>query len=204
MKVFGIGLNKTGTSSLGRALKKIGFSRHVGCHLESLKNLKNGNLNPIFDLVDKNNCFEDWPWPLMYRELYEKYQDAKFILTTRKTPDIWYESLCKHATRKGPTEHRKLAYGHSMPHDYKEHHIQFYLDHNEEVIEFFENNDPDKLLVVSWENGDGWEEICDFLGKEIPETPFPHLHNSQQIKSKKNSENILKAFIKKTVGKITS
>jgi hypothetical protein len=171
----------------------------VGCHLESLRQLKNGDLNPIFDLIDKNDCFEDWPWPLMYRELYERYKDAKFILTIRRTPDIWYESLCKHATRKGPTEHRKLAYGHSMPHDYKEHHIQFYSAHNKEVIDFFKKNAPDKLLVVCWEDGDGWEEICNFLGKKIPKKPFPHLHNSEKLTSKKRTGNFLSSFIKKTI-----
>ena len=201
MKIFGIGLNKTGTSSLGRALGALGFKRRIGCHLESLRNLKNGNLDPVFDLIDKNDCFEDWPWPLMYRKLYEKYPDAKFILTTRKSPEIWYESLCKHSIRKGPTEHRKLVYGHDMPHDFKDHHIRFYLDHNKEVIDFFKENDRNKLLVACWENGDGWEKICEFLDKDIPNKPFPHLHDSQKLTAKKGYGNFLRSFIKKTIRK---
>jgi len=31
------------------------------------------------------------------------------------------------------------------------------------------------LLVVCWENGDGWDKLCSFLNKRKPDEPFPHL-----------------------------
>ena len=33
---------------------------------------------------------------------------------------------------------------------------------------------PGDLLNVCWETGSGWQELCAFLGKPVPEIPFPH------------------------------
>ena len=37
----------------------------------------------------------------------------------------------------------------------------------------------DKLL--DYKLGSGWEPLCKFLGKEIPQTPFPHLNESKEF-----------------------
>lgn len=34
---------------------------------------------------------------------------------------------------------------------------------------------PERLLVLSLEKGFGWEEICEFLGHEVPDTPYPRV-----------------------------
>jgi len=31
----------------------------------------------------------------------------------------------------------------------------------------------ENLLVVDWTTGDGWPELCEFLGQEIPDEEFP-------------------------------
>lgn len=31
---------------------------------------------------------------------------------------------------------------------------------------------PDRLL--EWDISDGWEPLCKFLGKPVPDVPFPH------------------------------
>ncbi len=172
MKIFGIGLNKTGTKTLGTCLKHFG-NRHISCDFNSLKLYSAGNFAAVCEIIDQYDSFEDWPWPLMYELLDKNYPDGKFILTVRKSPEIWFQSLVKHANRTGKTEFRKVAYGHEMPHGFKEEHIAFYKKHNQDVLEYFSNK-PGKLLKVCWENGDGWKEICPFLEKEIPGIPFPH------------------------------
>lgn len=53
-----------------------------------------------------------------------------------------------------------------------------YLLHNKEVRDYFKDR-PDDFLEVNWENGDGWELLCDFLGKEIPDRPFPHANKGK-------------------------
>ncbi|MYB38989.1 MAG: hypothetical protein F4Y26_16720 [Gammaproteobacteria bacterium] len=32
------------------------------------------------------------------------------------------------------------------------------------------------LLVLDFERGDGWPELCAFLGEPVPDTPFPHVN----------------------------
>lgn len=178
MKIFGIGLNKTGTTTLGEALKTLGYDKHIGFDPKILEYYKFCDLKPIFDIADQNNNFEDWPWPLIFKDLYEKYESAKFILTKRKTPETWYESLCNHSRKIEPSDARKLIYGHYMPHDFKKEHIKFYNDHNREVTDFFKKNAPDKLLTVCWEDNDEWEKLCGFLDKDIPKDKFPHLNKT--------------------------
>ena len=195
MKVFGIGLNKTGTTSLGKALEILGYKKHISCNWELTKLWSENNLNPILKEAEKYNNFEDWPWPLVYKELFKKFENAKFILTIRDTPEDWYSSLCNHALRTGPTEFRKRIYGYYMPHDFKSEHINFYNNHNKGVIRFFKKNAPEKLLVISFKDGNRWEKICDFLNNEIPETDFPFLNrnrveNQSSNKEKKDKKSI--------------
>lgn len=184
MKVFGIGLNKTGTTSLGQALRVLGFDKHQGCNLELTRYWSTKNLEPIFEVVKENNNFEDWPWPLIYKELYAEFEDAKFVLTKRSSVDVWYESLCKHSILKGPTEIRKLVYGCYMPHDFKDKLFAIYNQHNEDVIAFFNQKAPEKLLVISFEDGNNWEKLCHFLNMEVPKSEFPFLNQSKSDQQK--------------------
>ena len=171
-KVFGIGLNKTGTTTLGLCFEELGLS-HTGYELELLRQVGRGDLQAAFATADRYESFEDWPWPLIYRELAERYPEARFVLTTRKDVQTWLRSLKEHADRSGPTEARELAYGHPMPDGHEEAHLAFYERHNREVRRFFADR-PDRLLEVCWELGSGWKELCEFLGKEVPDTPLPH------------------------------
>ena len=39
----------------------------------------------------------------------------------------------------------------------------------------------DQLLEVKLEDGLGWEQICPFLGKEIPEKPYPRTNAREEF-----------------------
>ena len=173
MKIFGIGLNKTGTKTLGTCFQYFGY-KNVTYSLEYLQAFSKGNFEFLYEKIKLYDSCEDWPWPLMFEFLDRKFPNSKFILTQRKTADIWFESLCKHAERTGPTEARSLVYGYEMPHNYQQHHIDFYNNHNNKVMEYFKNR-QDKLLTVCWENGDGWTELCQFLNQPNPNISFPHI-----------------------------
>ncbi|MBS34848.1 MAG: hypothetical protein CMO26_02860 [Thiotrichales bacterium] len=41
------------------------------------------------------------------------------------------------------------------------------------VREYFSER-PDDLLKIFWEHGDGFEQLCRFLGDPTPNTPVPH------------------------------
>ena len=47
-----------------------------------------------------------------------------------------------------------------------------YETHNANVFSYFAGRRD--LLVVNWASGDGWRELCGFLGKDEPCEPFPH------------------------------
>ncbi len=174
-KVFGLGLNKTGTSSLKVALRRLGYD-HCRRQGRLAHAWFDGERDEVFAVADRFESFEDWPWPLMYRELFERYGDgARYILTTRKSPEIWVESLKKHTvvTRAGGVIRKKI-YGYRYPHGAEAAHMDVYRAHNDAVRAYFLHHAPHLFLEVCWENGDGWPELCDFLLEPRRDTPFPH------------------------------
>lgn len=170
MKIFGIGLNKTGTKTLGECLKFLGCN-HLNYNELACSLWVEGDLNGLQEIASAYDSFEDWPWGLVYAAMDQAFPGSRFILTTRISAEAWYESLCHHARKVGPTRIRKAAYGHYMPQGHKDEHIAFYERHNASVRAHFAGR-PGALLEVCWERGDGWEQLCPFLGKEVPSRPF--------------------------------
>ncbi len=172
MKVFGVGLNKTGTTTLGQCFKLLGC-RHAPYDRTLLYRLHEGDPEPAFAVADKFETFEDWPWPLMFKQLDARYPDAKFVLTERSSPQKWIDSLKNHSERSGTERVREIAYGHPMPRGHEDELMAFYAAHGRAVREHFVDR-PEKLLVSCWETESRWHELCTFVGKDVPETPFPH------------------------------
>jgi hypothetical protein len=197
-KVFGIGFQKTGTTSLGQALRLLGYKT---ISTEDKKRCWQGLLNgiPLDELaycLDPWDAFEDNPffWPHIGEErrpFYEwaivKYPDAKFILTSRASTEIWIKSLVGHLKRK------KIYPGGAKPGTQKfvkrarvygteavstmnlELFAEVYDNYIRDARAYFTENAPDKFLDVCWENGDGWNDICPFLGCQKPlSNKFPH------------------------------
>lgn len=176
MKIVGIGLNKTGTSSLGVCMKTWGL-RQFWFSPEAFDLWREKNIEGLLSMAERFDSFEDWPWPLVYREFDQRYPGSKFILTRRMSADAWFASLCKHAARTGPTRFREAIYGYAMPDGHKEEHIRFYQNHLLAVRSYFANR-PGDLLEVCWEEGDGWQKLSSYLGLPDPGIPFPHAEKS--------------------------
>ncbi len=176
MKVFGIGLNKTGTTTLAACLRHLGF-RHALYKPVRLGQFRRGDLDCLFHTVAKYDSFADWPWPWLYREIDAAFPGARFILTVRKDRETWFRSLCNHVRRKGPSEAQELAYGCAIPHWHRDELLALYERHNREVRACFRGR-PGKLLVVCWETGSDWEDIGSFLGRAAPRIPLPHENRS--------------------------
>lgn len=197
-KVFGIGLNKTGTTTLGQCLARLGY-RHMSCRRDLLIALREGNLETIFNEIDSFDSFEDWPYPLMHRQLFDRYPDARFILTTRSDAATWLRSLKAHSLRTPVAEHcRTLAYGHAYPHGHETDHLAFYEAHKAEVTAFFaQKSASDRLLTVCWETGDEWRKLCGFLGEDVPPEPFPRANagSSQSVRLSTSIRNRTLAFM---------
>tara|TARA_Y100000310_G_scaffold292544_1_gene321362 strand:- start:3170 stop:3784 length:615 start_codon:yes stop_codon:yes gene_type:complete len=177
-KVFSIGLHKTGTSTLAEALRILGYNV---CP-ESLAYLTreaaaDGRYRDCIMLAKEYEAFADTPWNYcdVYKVLDAVFPDAKFILTTRLSTH-WYQSLLRWMAlgKATPTDvSLKATLGVAPSLDNKGKAIEAYLKHADGVRDYFRPC-PDKLLVVDWEQGDGWQELCDFLDKPVPKQPFPH------------------------------
>jgi hypothetical protein len=176
LKVFGIGLSKTGTKTLGSCLMQLGFN-HLSGRLDLLRKYREGRLFEVFDVMDRFDSFEDDPYPYMFRELFVRYGDqAKFIFTRRLDADTWLKSLKRHClvTKRSAFWHL-LGFGSDFPHGLERRHLDFYEAHDLEVRQFFRrHNAEDRLLDVCWERGDGWEKLCRFLDRPVSAAPVPH------------------------------
>ena len=183
-KVFGIGWAKTGTTTLGSCFKVLGFD-HQSQDLDLVTDIGKGNLSRIMELVETKETFEDWPWILLYKELDNAFSDSRFVLTKRQ-PEKWirsYQNMLANQAEASEelNEIRRILYGLPFPDVSESQLMARYKNHNAEVESYFRNR-PQDLLIVNWEEGDGWKELCEFLGKSIPNEPFPHANQGKYVK----------------------
>ena len=173
-KVFGVGFHKTGTTSLAKALTLLGY-KVTGPNRVSDPLISQNVYEIAFDLVEKFDAFQDNPWPIIFKELDEKYPGSKFILTLRPSGE-WIRSVARHFGA-AETPMRKWIYGVGSPKGNEEIYLSRYERHNQEVLDYFRDR-PDDLLVLHITEGDGWEKLCPFLKEDMPETPFPHANKA--------------------------
>lgn len=180
MKIFGIGLNKTGTTTLGACLQQLGY-RHTSFSLPLLEQVAMGELEPLLHTVASHDSFEDWPYPLVFEQLDRHFPGSRFILTRRASPERWLESLQAHALRTDPqlgARARSLAYGLPYPQLDPQAHLHRYHQHLARVRAYFAQR-PGDLLEVCWEEQASWEPLCAFLQQPVPALPFPHANARQ-------------------------
>ena len=174
VRCIGVGISKTGTTSLGDALRLLGF-RVEGYHPELLKQCANGSRAAALEHAEDYEGFEDFPWPLLYEEMAERFPEARFVLTLRKDVSTWHRSVVAHVQRKPRSLWAwELVYGSADPVVDRARYVDYYESHAERVRSFFQRRAPERLLTVCWEHGDGWDELCAYLGMERPAAPFPH------------------------------
>lgn len=176
-KIFCIGMNKTGTTSIGDALSILGY-RRFGWKPSISSGLTlrwhEGNIDKFVDISKEYDVFEDIPWPFVYKEMYDLYPNAKFILTERTTTESWLISIQKHISRGQNWVGHYLIYGSYNPVSDASKYMARYVEHNKEVKDFFKDK-PGALLEMCFERGDGWEKLCPFLGVDsLPSEAFPH------------------------------
>src|SRR5262245_223522 len=93
-KVFGIGFQKTGTTSLAVGLYTLGYNvtGYFGAHDPHIATKV---YDYAYDLADRFDGAQDTPWPIIYKELDQRYPSSKFVLTLRQS-DKWVKSVVKH------------------------------------------------------------------------------------------------------------
>jgi 3'-phosphoadenosine 5'-phosphosulfate (PAPS) 3'-phosphatase len=179
-KIFGIGLSKTGTTSLAHALEILGYRTkdYVG-----IAQYRAGDLSSIdLDVVNACDALTDTPIPSFYRELDKNFPNSKFVLTVRDK-DGWLKSCRKQFTDKLAAKqnaaHNQLfmdLYGCTVFDEQK--FLNGYEKFVNGALEYFKDR-PRDLLVINVTAGQGWDTLCPFLGKPIPDIPFPKANVTQ-------------------------
>lgn len=178
-KIFCIGLNKTGTSSLDEAFKILGFkSVHFNCNKGNIKNIieknyKNGDT--LLLGIEDYDAYSDWNNPntcYLYKEFDKVYPNSKFILNTRNFED-WLLSREKHLKKKPNLKELQKKHPDSAWYNIdKEAWTKEWQEVHEDIITYFKDR-PEDLLIINVPSGEGWEKLCPFLGVPIPNQTFP-------------------------------
>ncbi len=159
--VFCLGFSKTGTTSLHKALYILGYrSIHwPRAHLEPRKGWIEYIKSSHYDAFsDAPIYFSDF-----YKKLDKEFPGSKFILTTRNPLDLVrsWENYFMNAPWSIDNEEDKQQL------------IKEYNIHQKDVIEYFKER-PSQFLILDVIGGEGWEKLCKFLQKPIPNISFPH------------------------------
>jgi len=206
-KIFCVGVNKTGTTSLAKALAELGIIVGEQNLAERLiHDWARRDFRRLFWVCRTAQAFQDVPfsWDFTFQALDQHFWGSKFILTVRDNPEQWYAStLSFHAKIFGNGETvtlddlRRADYVYpgwtyetirlcwNTPDDdlyNKEMVIASYNAHNNAVLEYFRHR-PQDLLVLNVSQPGAYHNLCDFLGKPFPNTEFPWENKTADLKT---------------------
>lgn len=178
-KVFGIGWAKTGTTTLGACLTSLGF-RHCSQRMDLFEHLFTQNVIPVLELAEQFDSFEDWPWILLYAPLGRAFPNSAFILTNRNER-TWLRSYRNMLRNEPPAtcallKIRRFIYGDNPSEMTDRCLLELYRRHNASVRAHFSGTG--RLLELNFEDGDGWPQLCGFLGCPAPKVELPHLNRA--------------------------
>ena len=193
LQVIGVGLPRTGTWSLKVALQQLGFGP---CYHMS-EALEQPNHWPLWETagaggaVDWQSLFQGWgsttdaPACHFYQELANVFPDAKLVLSVRD-PDKWFASTQNTILTQAASDmHRArgslgmveaVGWGTDPRLRDKAYMLDRYHRHNDEVVRMVP---PERLLVFN--AAEGWAPLCRFLGRPIPETPYPQVNTTEDF-----------------------
>lgn len=179
-KIFGLGLSKTGTKSLARALTILGYrTAHFAEHFQDARGVETwfrGDFGP--DDLANYDAAADLPIPTFFAQLDQRYPGSKFILTVRDL-DLWLGSVRGHYQRY-PLDDDRLGQYRSLVRvamysmtEFSEPHFRWVWQAHCRNVETWFADRPGDLLILDICGGEGWDKLCPFLGKSAPEQPFP-------------------------------
>lgn len=202
-KVFVIGFNKTGTTTLHKAINELGYisgKQHLAELL--LPEITKGNLDNLFKYCKTAEAFQDIPFslPEIYKELDKKFPNSKFILSIRDDENQWFQSICKfHAKLYGkdgriPTKEdlensnyvfkgypllfNNYVFGN---HFYEKNiYTKTYNKHINDVVDYFKNKSH-QLLVINVSEESSYTDMCKFLNVTPLRTTFEWKNKTEEL-----------------------
>ena len=197
MKVICAGMPKTGTKSITKALRHLGFTvfdweEQIFDFLDHWFDVfKNGAEPDVKQVYQDADAVVDTPGNFFWEEILEAFPDSKVILSERDE-DSWVRSMVNQLeiVQAMRSRMRSRTVALLSPTMRKLHYIvDSHLDallgsrntkstyvfrkrcrmHNHRVKSIVSR---DKLLLYNVQQG--WKPLCDFLGCEVPSVAFPH------------------------------
>ena len=194
LKVIGAGLPRTATWSQKLALEQLGLGP---CYHMS-EALQFPDHWPLWvraaqgEGIDWEQIFGGWgsttdaPGCKTYKALADFYPEAKVVLSVRD-PEKWFASTQNtvlggdvvgfHTARGSLGMVEAVGWGS----DPRLHDKAFMMDRFHSHIEDVKRNIPAERLLV-YQVSDGWAPLCDFLGLEVPDAPFPQVNSTEDFR----------------------
>ncbi|CAG8037815.1 unnamed protein product [Penicillium olsonii] len=202
--VIGAGLPRTATSSLQAALEDLGCGpclhmAHIIPHAERQSLLIDASRETdtarrhkqIHKLVDGHGAVVDMPAIFFLEDLMHLYPEAKVVLSSRPDPEIWAQSVrdsmsfffsrrfywigllwrtdrlwYKLNMRIIEWCREKIGEGDIFS-------AEFAVRYDQRVREVVTASGGE---VLEFRAEDGWAPLCAYLGKEVPDKPFPKVN----------------------------
>jgi hypothetical protein len=206
LQVIGAGWSRTGTFSLRLALQQLGLGpcyhmHDVFEHPEHVALWRQAAAGQLADwaaLLAGYVSVADSPPCLFWRELLARYPDAKVILTVRDA-EQWYDSM-RSTVVEAMSAPERAARGDATARAALELARELVLegffqgrfsDRSWAIARFREHNRavqaevPRERLLV-FEVREGWGPLCAFLGKAVPDAPFPQTNAREQFRARAN------------------
>jgi Sulfotransferase domain len=189
-KVFGIGLSKTGTTSLTKALNILAIhSIHCPWDEKTFAELQRGEYR--LSILNEYQGVTDTPVAPFFAQLDRAWPGSKFILTVRDKAS-WLRSVETHwktikEGRHANDQHFQnfadfvsaCVYG--CIYFNAERFSYAYDTHVRLVRDYFESRPGDLLVLDVCGGTGGWPELCGFLGQPLPKNiPFPHEYRTDR------------------------
>lgn len=205
-KIFIIGLNKTGTTSVENAITEFGIILgHQMIASRLMDDIISKKYNRLFKFIMTGEAFQDIPFsvPNIYRILDKEFPGSKFVLTVRDDENQWYDSITRFhgklfsngniATSTDILMDKTIYYGWRLKvikflfgdklyneEIYKE----VYLNHLNEVSEYFKDRQND-LLIINVNNDYDYVKLSKFLGMNPLRKSFPWKNKTSEIEARK-------------------
>ena len=176
-KIFGIGKAKSGSNSLAIALQILGYDvHHTGEKVwrestqvrDTLRDNYFEKRDPL-EGISGMDALMDYPIHMMWKQLDENVEDAKFIMTYRD-PYSSAMSWCRMVTSLPlkQWEPQEISY---------KNYAEIVISHVDEVMAYFGRRKDFLVLDISDSDETKWKTLATFLDKPVPKQPYPRRNN---------------------------
>ena len=166
-KVFCIGYNKTGTTTLGKSFEMLGY-RHSSFKKKIWEDYyANRKMKKLLKYAAKFDSFDDLPWRKeeMIPILDTTFPNSKFVYLQRDEAS-WKKSFSNWVFNvRGRYPDVEKGW-------------QNYKKHEAFVFDYFRNCDKDRFIILNVRDEHGFKKLANFLGKDTDRHKFPHYNKA--------------------------